>query len=133
MITSADMFLPMLDAEPGFRPTWEKFVREWQDSPEGLPHYLALGDLACHLIRLLEVGQTSRFDAVFEVVERWHVQGDRYVREAATIGLLEDLQNLSLHTSTEPNEFLPWLRPASRRFWEKVEAFWRDGTPITDD
>jgi hypothetical protein len=92
-----------------------------------------LADLAHHLIGQLEAGATNRFEAVFDVVERWHVEGDDYVREAATVGLLEDLQNASLHTATSPDDFVPWLRPETRRWWQKVDAFWSEGKLIADD
>ena len=88
--------------------------------------------LARRLIEQLAHGETARFNAVFDVVERWHLDGDQYVREAATIGLLEDLQNLSLPTRTRPSDFEPWLRPVTKKAWDKVEHFWSKGEPITD-
>lgn len=132
MIDRAHMFDPLLEADPSFAPQWNAFLADWEDERE-LPHYLALSDLAHHLVAQLEAGDTQRFKAVFHVVERWHVEGDRDVREAATIGLLEDLQNAHLYRSARPQDFLKWMGPCSRRFWGKVEAFWRDGTPIAED
>ncbi len=40
-------------------------------------------------------GRTDTFGKVFTLIERLHVEGDEYVRQLATIGYLEDLQNLS--------------------------------------
>jgi hypothetical protein len=128
------MLDPLLAADPSFEPTWREFVAEWQSEAEGeLPLYLALGDLARHLIAKLERGETADFAAVFDVVEQWHLRGDAYVREAATVGLLEDLQNTNLHRRTQPGDFEPWLRPESKRWWGKVERFWSDGELLTDD
>lgn len=132
MITREHMFEPMLIADPAFAPAWSAFVIEWQGENE-LPLYIALTALARHLIGKLAEGDTARFDAVFDVVERWHVEGTPSVREAASIGLLEDLQNGNLHRTTTPSAFLPWLRPVSRRWWDKVEAFWETGSPLQDD
>ena len=133
MITRQEMFEPLLKVDPSFTEAWNAFLEEWQNEASELPQYLALADLARHLVRKLETGDTHLFPAIFAVVERWHLEGDDYVREAATIGLLEDLQNGNLHETTSPDEFLPWLGPESRRWWDKVEAFWRDGTVIRDD
>lgn len=124
-----NMFEPLLLADPTSGDRWAMF-REEHGSDEELPLYLALGELALHLIEDLEAGNTARFDAVFDVVERWHVSGDPYVREAATIGLLEDLQNGHLHRGTHPQAFLRWLRPETLRWWGKVGDFWARGTPI---
>jgi hypothetical protein len=123
-ISRADMFVPLLEADPSFSNRWHAFVEEWRDEPDELPQYLALFDLARHLIGRLEAGDVAGFDTVFDVVERWHLEGDDYVREAASIGLLEDLQNGYLHKTTEPSDFEKWLRPTSRIWWDKLIAYW---------
>ena len=132
MITRNEMFEPMLEACPSFGPRWQAFCSEWEREAD-LPQYLALAELARHLIAMLESGQTAQLEAVFGVVEQWHLEGDSYVKEAATIGLLESLQNQSLHNTTSPDDFLRFLRPESRLWWDKVIAFWEDGKLIVDD
>ena len=132
VITSADMMEPLLEACPAFRPTWVAFLEEWRSEPE-LPLYLAIADLARHLISALAVGDAETLTRVFAVVERWHVEGDQYVREVATVGLLEDLQNEGLHASTKPAELERFLLPVSLEFWRKVERFWQKGEIITED
>jgi len=117
------MFEPLLIADPSFQPRWTEFVAEWDDEPE-LPLYLALSSLARHLLSRLQTGDTAGFDRIFAVVERWHTNGDAYVREAASIGLLEDLQNLSGGNDKRPVTVEPWLGPESRRWWDKLDRFW---------
>ncbi|MER9232121.1 hypothetical protein NKI56_08460 [Mesorhizobium sp. M0622] len=124
----SNMFEPLLLADPSFRREWDKFQDEWRNETEE-PLYLALSELALHLIHNLELGETDRFGDIFDVVERWIVEGNRYVREAAIVGLLEDLQNANLHRSTQPDHVKPWLRPQSAIWWTKLNAFWSDGTP----
>ena len=121
----------MLVACPSFRPVWEDFLTEWSREDDK-PLYLALASLARHLVELLATGQGPMLSRVFAVVERWHVEGDDYVREAATIGLLEDLQNDNLHTSTSPKQIEHFLMPESLTRWRKVEEFWANGAPIKE-
>lgn len=128
-IVRSNMFEPLLEADPSFRGVWEAFQEEYQSEGE-LPLYLALTEFARHLIQKLETDNTHQFDAVFDVVERWHINGDRYVQEAATIGLLEDLQNHNLHRITRPEDFVLWLRPETLKWWIKVHEFWTLGKPI---
>ena len=114
----------LLDACPSFDEPWRACLEEWGDRCD-LPVYIALSELARHLIGMLDRGETEAFSRVFDVVERWHVEGDAYVRCAATVGLLEDLQNGNLHTArTAPEQFLPYLGPESRKWWHRVERFW---------
>jgi hypothetical protein len=132
VIRRDEMMEPMLEACPSFRPAWEEFVREW--GAEAEPSlYLALGSLARHLIALLAARDALALSRAFGVVERWHIEGDAFVREAATVGLLEDLQNEGLHETTTPKAFEPFLLPESRKWWEKVDRFWTSGELIQDD
>ena len=121
----------VVEADPTFEPAWKEWQFLWGQEPNPL-EYNCLSDFAEHLIRQLERGETAHFDAVFGVVERWCNEGERYVREAATIGLLEDLQKTKLHTQTKPCDFEPWLRPTSREQWNKVNRFWSEGFAISD-
>ena len=125
----SNMLEPLLRVDPSFCEKWEIFGNDFRSYDEP-PLYLVLSELARHLIQDLELGNTDRFAAVFDVVERWHVNGDPYVKQAATVGLLEDLQNGHLHRKTLPAEFLPWLKPETLRWWTKVQEFWAKGKPI---
>lgn len=124
------MFTPLLEADPTFEPRWQGFLADYADEPE-LPLYLALGELAEHLIARQRSSTTEGFDAVFGVVERWHVEGDSYVSEAASIGFLESLQNLlggndstKAHKGVRAADFEPYLGPETRRWWDKLYRFW---------
>jgi hypothetical protein len=134
MIAKDDMMGVLLDACPSFAPQWEAFRDEWREEADDLPVYLVLGDFARHLIGMVERGETAGLPAVFAAVERLHVEGDHYVREAATVGLLEDLQNLNLHPNgTDPEQLRPFLGPVSARWWDKLYRFWQHGELLTDD
>jgi hypothetical protein len=131
MIAREEMMEPMLEACPSFRPAWQEFVDEWPSGDK--PLYLALGALARHLVLILAAGDAPSLSRVFAVVERWHVEGDSFVREAATIGLLEGLQNEDLHGSTAPKDFEAFLGPESLKWWRKADRFWAHGEIISDD
>src|SRR3954469_14697039 len=91
LITKAEMMDVLLAASPTFAEKWEAFRREWADEAD-LPIYLALSDFARHAISFLEAKDDMRLRCIFEAVERLHVEGDQYVRDAATVGLLGDMQ-----------------------------------------
>jgi len=124
---------PMLvEVCPSFAPEWKRFLAEWDHEPD-IPVYLALSDFAKHLSGLLTDGNDLVLTRVFNVVERFIVDGDAYVSEAAIVGLIEDLQNTNLHTGTTPDQYLSFLLPQSRRWWGKIKAFWSEGRLLTDD
>lgn len=133
MITRHEMFQPMLDACPSFVSALRELVAEWKDDDDGLPLYLALGHLAAHLVDLVRQGKTEQFATIFDVVERWHCEGEHYVKEAATVGLLEGLQNRASNTDLDPRIFEPWLGPQSKRWWDKLNLFWSEERLLSED
>lgn len=126
------MMQVILTGCPAFLERWQAFQRDWADDPEP-PLYIALGDFARHLVLLLERGDIGGLEAAFEAIERLHTEGEHYVREAATIGILEALQNENLHSRTAPRDFERYLRPESRRWWAKLNQFWAgDASALAD-
>jgi hypothetical protein len=132
MIFRDDIPRIVLEACPTFEDKWKEFLDEWKDEPEP-PIYLALADFARHLIGMLAHGNTGPFPIIFSAVERMLVEGDDYVKEAATIGVLEALQNTNLHESTEPEQFRPYLKPESEKWWNKLYDFWEKGKLLTEE
>ncbi len=61
---------------------------------------------------------------VFSLVERMLIKGDEEVRSLASIGLLEDLQNIASWQPFGMNVFLPWLGPKSQMAWNEILAMW---------
>lgn len=140
MITRHEMFEPLLEALPAFRPQWEAFVAEWTDNPHNrtdnprdLPNYLLLGDLADYLAERIQADDTDSVSRALAVCERWLLEGDPYVQEAATVGLLEDLQNRAQRFAIPEVRFTELLGPEGRRWWDKVNAFWSKGELLVDE
>lgn len=97
---------------------------DYLDDRGDVLEYLALGDLARHILSLITAGRLNELPATFAVVERLHIEGDHYVREAATIGLLEALQNIALHRKMEKSWITNWLGPQTKKWWDRLDDFW---------
>jgi hypothetical protein len=123
MIAKAELMPALLAACPSFLPEWQAFLEEWKDEADDLPLYIAIGQFARHLIGMLERNELAAMPLIFEAIERLHVEGDQYVKEAATVGHLEDRQNLNLHRTTKPAQFRPYLGPQSAAGWDELYRF----------
>lgn len=132
MIERSRMFEPLLAAYPEFKSQYDTFMAEWADDPEPPPSYLLLADLARECLTLLVNGQDAQIRNIFAVAEDWHLNGDAYVQQAATVGFLENIQNSNIHVDTEPDDFLRFCGPESRFWWEKVARFWSHGELLVD-
>ncbi len=120
--------MPLLLAEcPSFQQPWEAYRAE--PSFDDALLYVHLGEFARHLIRHWQEGRTPELARALALVERLHVEGDDYVREAATIGLLEDLQNNAGHDQIDPDVFRPFLGPRSAHWWDALNRFWSGESP----
>ena len=131
MISREKMFEPLLSVSEGFKPIWDEFVIEWKDDDE-LPQYLVLSDLARYISTLISESKEKELKDIFSVIERWHLEGDDYVKEAATIGILEDLQNTNIVGSGIPEKVEAYLLPESKKWWLKVYEFWETGKIISE-
>lgn len=116
-----DKIIPLLmEACPSFRAVVDEHRQ--QIGEEIL--YVLLGGLARHLLELHQQHQTDAFPAVAEAIERMHIEGDPHVREAATIGLLEGIQNVWSNEGADPELFSRHLLPESARWWQSLQDFW---------
>lgn len=67
----------------------------------------------------------------FDVIERLHLEGDTYVRELATIGYLEGIQNAADadQIGGGATALEPFLGAESARWWQGLNAFWTGAAP----
>jgi hypothetical protein len=81
--------------------------------------------IAHHLVDSLERGDLSEFPAAFAVLERCLLEGDEKAKELATVGIIEDIQNIASHRPFGPSVFYEWLGPESQAAWNELCEFWR--------
>ena len=121
MITPEQVSELLVQACPSFRAARDETVKLYgEETPYGVA-----GPLAHHLLSLFRVADTREFAAVGAIIERFHVEGDHYVAEFATIGILEGIQNVWASNGVNPDEFAPFLGPVSRTWWSSLNRFWR--------
>ncbi len=121
MITQAMIVPLLLEGAPSFHAA----VEEHQAFYGGEITYPVLGDFARHLLELYRQNHTAEFPKIAAVIERLHTEGDEYVKEAATIGVLEGIQNVWGNQNVDPELFTRYLLPESRKWWDELNAFWR--------
>ena len=126
MITRNEIISAILDACPSFKPVHAALCADGDTELI----YIVLGRFAYHLVELHQSGSEAEFSDVAELIERMHTEGDDYVREAATIGLLEGIQNHSGVSGSDLVHFRSILRPESQRWWDSINKFWQEEIPF---
>lgn len=120
MIEMFEAMFRLVDACPSFGPAWEQHRREHGNDLL----YIAAGDFARHLLDLHQAGRASTFPAIAAAIERLHVHGSPWVREFATIGVLEGIQNVWGNAGIDPAYFAAYLGPEGLRWWNGLNDFW---------
>lgn len=122
MITKEQVIIPLfLEACPSFT---EKCKEHCAFSEDEDLLYVDLGEFTHHLVELHQADRKDEFPAVFEVIGRLHLEGDAYVRETATIGMLEGIQNAAGNSGVNPEEVSVYLKPESVKWWQQLNNFW---------
>ena len=114
----------LLIACPSFSRSWEEYLLEAYQGEEEQLLYIDLYEFACHLVELHKAHRIEEFPAAFRAIEDLHLEGNHFVKEAATIGLLEGIQNAAGHRGVDPEEFLQYLHVESLRWWRQLNDFW---------
>jgi hypothetical protein len=121
----------LLAACPSFAEPWREHV---ESSNGRIGAYVDAGAFASHLVDLLEADRTSELADVFDVVERFLIDGDDGIRYLVTFGLIEDVQNISSnrHDWAFAARFREWLRPTTTTAWDEVHRVWGTSDPGSD-
>lgn len=127
-ISKQEVMNVLLAACPSYKTRWLQYYKENYDDSEEQLIYSELTDFAYHFIDLYKHNQISEFPRIFEVIELLHTDGDDYVKEAATIGLLGDIQNLALGEDINPDVFKQYLKPETQKWWIILDDFWNGKT-----
>jgi len=127
MITEEEMLPLLSEVSPGFE---AGFLAASSKLGSEQPVYPALGQLARYMKVLLDNKDSIALLDIFFVIECWCREGDDYVKEAATVGLIENLQNINVVGSIGVKKFYTYLLPESKKVWHKVARFWTHGEII---
>lgn len=109
---------------PSYQARWDHYIHNSYVPGEVHLLYIDLADFSNHIVVLYKQNQTNEFPAVFNVIELLHTNGDDAVREAATIGLLEDMQNKLLDSEMDMEAFKQFLKNDSLKWWNHLNEFW---------
>ncbi|WP_429842785.1 DUF7674 family protein [Brevibacillus sp. FIR094] len=132
MIQKHEVMDLFLSACPSYEERWVRYISELYEDGEEHLLYVDLGDFAHHVVDLYQLSYLEEFSNLFEVVEHLHINGDSYVKEAATIGFLEALQNVSSNSNLDPILFVRFLKPVSLNWWDALNRFWSGRSNIVD-
>lgn len=120
MIEQSQAMEILVESCPSFTSAWEAHTAKWGHDVL----YAAAGDFAGHLLEIHRTGDRSQFARVVSALERLLLEGSPSVRDLATVGVLEGVQNFWANAGEDPEHFGIHLLPTSRRAWDSLNSFW---------
>ena len=112
----SDVIPLLLAACPSFKPYWDEYISDEIYIPNQV--YVELHHFAHHLFRLLQAGIVEDLETVFASVERLLDDGDKEVRDAVRIGLLEALYFEAEDAGIPPREWRKFFGPKAQLCWQ---------------
>ena len=88
--------------------------------------YLVSSDFARYIKKNFDEDNMEKVKKCLEFIELLHVNGTEHTRELATIGYLEDLQNVTggSETMEKYKIIYDYLGMESKKWWNKLNDFW---------
>ena len=130
MIQKSQVIPILLVSCPGFQPIWDKHRELWEGEEAGI--YNDLAEFATFIVDAYARQDLEPVAAAFAAIEQLLDEGDEEVRTAASIGFLEDIQNISSHRPFGAAVFVQWLGPKSTADWAEIEETWRGKSSLAD-
>ena len=95
--------------------------------------YTVFSSLARYVEKLLENNKKEEIQNIFNLVEKWHINGDAYIKEAVTIEFVEGIVSLNPEHHMKNEPFLPFMGNETKYWAIQVKEFWNSGKIISDD
>ena len=114
----------LLELCPAFRRAFRRELRLWRGESR-VGTYADLALFAHFLVDAYEAGSVEAFQGVFHFVEQSLGREEPDLSEQLVWGFLEDLWSQAGLRLADPDVFLVWLGPRSRRAYEVVSRSWR--------
>jgi hypothetical protein len=97
---------------------------EYEDLP-----YIIAGNFAGYMLNNFTANNTDKVIKCFDFIESLYLYGTDKTKELATIGFLEDLQNILLtHRLFKEYKIIEtnFLGKETKKHWKKLEYFWNN-------
>ena len=86
--------------------------------------YIVAGDFARFLLDAFRENNLVLVKRGLTFIENLHASDDEKVRELATVGYLEDIQNVWGNNGVDPELIFPMLGKESKKWWMELNKFW---------
>ncbi len=122
----------LVEATPSLQGPWREHLASWGDDPRG--PYSDTPVISSYVVDSLAARNIADVQAILARAEELFQKASRDGRASLVVGLIEELQNISLSRGQDPEALLPYLSPEMSAAWTRVQAYWaeRGATSVID-
>jgi hypothetical protein len=99
MISQKECITEILENFPGFQPQWQRHIEYWGNEEPGLCNDLS--EFSDYVSDLIADKKNKKLNDIFELIEKFMVEGEQSVKEAVSTCFLENLINTLPSDSTK--------------------------------
>ena len=98
----------------------------WLDNDGKILEYMVASAFAWYIIKNIDENNIDELKKCFEFIELLYINGEEKTKELATIGYLEDLQNITGGNITIDRYkiIFDFLGMESKKWWDKLNKYW---------
>lgn len=125
MINREEVMNLFIEACPSFKENWVAYFNSDDDRNNSTVLYSDLTCFANYLVCHIDNEIMLETKTVFDLIEQLIHQGDTFIKEAITVGLLEDIQNKLINQSIDLNIFNKYMHTETKKSWGDLIDFWK--------
>lgn len=129
LITREEVLQALIDAHPPFKKRFEEDKDSYYSDGDVLLYAVA-SDIADEVVDLSKRNDGPALKSIFNFIETLLEKGDDYVKELATVGFLEDIQNHAEWAEMDRTKLIPYLGINSQKAWDDLDNFWSGRAPL---
>jgi hypothetical protein len=98
----------------------------WLDDKGNILEYMVAMGFARYVINSIDENNAEKIKKCFEFIELLHINGTEKTKELATIGYLEDIQNLAggYKINKKYKKIYVFLGVESKKKWNELNKYW---------
>ncbi len=107
-----------------YTPEFKTVLEDELDDEERKMNYLVAGTFARFLLDGYKSGNVKQLESAAKFIEELHLKGSETVKNLATVGYLEGIQNVWGNNGVDPSIFYGYLLAESQKWWLQLNKFW---------
>jgi hypothetical protein len=128
---TSQMIYMLVEKFPDFSERWRKHLANWRGEPAG--SYNDMAEFVHFVVEdLYEKEKLDEIGRIFQLLEKFFVEGDQATRDLISLGFFETMQKFASWRPYGNRVFEEFLGPMSKQSWAEIRRKWAGKSSLMD-